>query len=63
MKPVYLSGRGLACALGLEVESALVALRHGGVATSTYSLPGDSGRLLSLLRNSLRAERLERTCT
>ncbi len=43
MRSVYLSGRGLACALGLEVESALVALRHVGVATSTYSLPGILG--------------------
>jgi 3-oxoacyl-[acyl-carrier-protein] synthase-1 len=43
MKSVYLSGRGLACALGLEVEGALEGLRHSGVATSSYSLPGALG--------------------
>ena len=43
MKPVYLSGRGLACALGLDVESSLAALRQGGVATSSCSLPGELG--------------------
>jgi 3-oxoacyl-[acyl-carrier-protein] synthase-1 len=43
MKPVYLAGRGLACALGLDVQASLAALRHGGVATSSYSLPGMLG--------------------
>jgi 3-oxoacyl-[acyl-carrier-protein] synthase-1 len=43
MKPVYLAGRGLACALGLDVQASLAALRHGGVATSSYSLPGALG--------------------
>lgn len=43
MKPVFLSGRGLVCALGLDEESSLAALRKGGVATSPYSLPGELG--------------------
>jgi 3-oxoacyl-[acyl-carrier-protein] synthase-1 len=43
MKPVYLAGRGLACALGLDVQSSLAALRQGGVAASSYSLPGVLG--------------------
>ena len=43
MKPVYLSGRGLACALGLDMESSLAALRSGGVASSSYVLPGEMG--------------------
>jgi len=43
MKPVYLAGRGLACALGLDVQASLAALRQGGVATSRYSLPGALG--------------------
>lgn len=43
MKPVYLAGRGLACALGLDIPASLAALRQGGVATSTYSLPGALG--------------------
>jgi 3-oxoacyl-[acyl-carrier-protein] synthase-1 len=43
MKPVYLSGRGLACALGLDVAASLDALRQGGVRTSHYSLPGALG--------------------
>ena len=40
MNPVYLAGRGLACALGLDVLTSLAALRQGGVAPSNYSLPG-----------------------
>jgi 3-oxoacyl-[acyl-carrier-protein] synthase-1 len=40
MKPAYLSGRGLACALGLDVRSSLDSLRHGGVATTSSILPG-----------------------
>jgi 3-oxoacyl-[acyl-carrier-protein] synthase-1 len=43
MNPVYLAGRGLACALGLDVQASLVALRQGGVATTDYSLPGALG--------------------
>ena len=43
MKPVYLSGRGLACALGLDVAASLESLRQGGVSTSHYSLPGVLG--------------------
>jgi 3-oxoacyl-[acyl-carrier-protein] synthase I len=43
MKPVYLAGRGLACALGLDVQTSLAALRQGGVATTGYSLPGALG--------------------
>lgn len=40
MKPVYLSGRGLACALGLDIPASIESLRHGGVAPSHLSLPG-----------------------
>lgn len=43
MKPVHLAGRGLACALGLDVQASLAALRRGGVATTPYSLPGELG--------------------
>ena len=43
MKPAYLSGRGLACALGLDVGTSLEALRQGGVTPSHYSLPGMLG--------------------
>ena len=43
MKPVFISGRGLACALGLDVESSLEKLKLGGVATTPYSLPGLAG--------------------
>lgn len=43
MKPVYLSGRGLACALGLDIESSLTALRSGGVAAASRLLPGAMG--------------------
>jgi len=43
MKPVYLSGRGLACARGLDLESSLAALRHGGAAPSFRLLPGEMG--------------------
>ena len=32
MKPVFLAGRGLACALGLDLEAALLTLRRGGAA-------------------------------
>jgi len=43
MKPVYLAGRGLACALGLDVGEALAALHQGGDATLCCSLPGEPG--------------------
>lgn len=43
MRPVYLAGRGLACALGLDLESSLEALRRGSVQSSSYSLPGELG--------------------
>lgn len=43
MRTVYLSGSGLACALGLDVEKSLAALRQGGVATASVSLPGEMG--------------------
>lgn len=43
MKPVHLCGRGLACALGLDVESALVSLRSGGVTPASCLLPGALG--------------------
>jgi len=43
MKPVYIAGRGLACVLGLDVQTSLAALRQGGVATTDYSSPGALG--------------------
>lgn len=43
MRQVYLPGRGLACALGLDVGESLVTLRQRGVAPSSYSLPGELG--------------------
>jgi 3-oxoacyl-[acyl-carrier-protein] synthase-1 len=43
MKPVYLAGRGLVCALGLDVERSLAALRRGGVTPSSCLLPGEMG--------------------
>lgn len=43
MKPVYLCGRGLACALGLDVGESLAAVREGVVAASSCSLPGELG--------------------
>ena len=43
MRPVYLSGRGLACSLGLDVNSSLATLRRGGAAPSDYTLPGEMG--------------------
>jgi 3-oxoacyl-[acyl-carrier-protein] synthase I len=43
MKPVYLSGRGLACALGLDLESSLAALRSSDIAPSSCQLPGPMG--------------------
>jgi 3-oxoacyl-[acyl-carrier-protein] synthase-1 len=56
MKPVYVPGRGLACALGLDVGKSLAALHQGGVATASYSLPGELGgrypyRAISYARN------------
>lgn len=43
MKPVYLSGRGLACGLGLDAGNSLAALREGRVAPSSCVLPGEMG--------------------
>lgn len=42
MKPVYLTGRGLACSLGLNVGASLIALHQGDDIASFYSLPGES---------------------
>jgi 3-oxoacyl-[acyl-carrier-protein] synthase-1 len=41
MKPVYLTGRGLACSLGLNVGASLTALHQGDDVASFYSLPGE----------------------
>jgi 3-oxoacyl-[acyl-carrier-protein] synthase-1 len=43
MKPVYFSGRGLACALGLDAASSVAALHQGGVTASSRVLPGEMG--------------------
>lgn len=43
MKPVYLAGCGLACALGQSVVESLASLRQGGVAASGVTLPGELG--------------------
>src|SRR5512135_824023 len=43
MKPVYLAGRGLACALGLSVDESLASLHRGGVSTAAITLPGELG--------------------
>ncbi len=43
MKLVYISGWGLACALGLDIENSLAALRSGGVAATSRILPGEMG--------------------
>jgi 3-oxoacyl-[acyl-carrier-protein] synthase-1 len=43
MKPVYLAGRGLTCALGLDVEGSLQALRRNSPTTSFRNLPGNMG--------------------
>jgi 3-oxoacyl-[acyl-carrier-protein] synthase-1 len=40
MNPVYLSGRGLACALGAEIPASIEALRQDGVAPLHLTLPG-----------------------
>jgi 3-oxoacyl-[acyl-carrier-protein] synthase I len=42
MKPVYLVGSGLACALGLTVKTSLTALSQGRDAAATRVLPGES---------------------
>jgi 3-oxoacyl-[acyl-carrier-protein] synthase I len=42
MKPVYLAGRGLACALGMTVETSLTALSQGRDTEATRVLPGES---------------------
>jgi 3-oxoacyl-[acyl-carrier-protein] synthase I len=41
MTPVYLPGRGLACALGLDVKESLAALQKGGVAAANRMLHGE----------------------
>ena len=41
MKPVYLQGRGLACALGWDLTSAIEALRRGGVAPARVQVTPD----------------------
>jgi 3-oxoacyl-[acyl-carrier-protein] synthase I len=43
MKPVYLAGRGLACALGLEIGESLAAMQQGGVAPASCALSGLPG--------------------
>lgn len=43
MKPVYLTGRGLACSLGLNVGTSLQALHQGDDVASFCALPGESG--------------------
>lgn len=42
MKPVYLAGRGLACALGLTVKTSLTALSRGSDTAASCVLPGES---------------------
>jgi 3-oxoacyl-[acyl-carrier-protein] synthase-1 len=43
MKPVYLCGRGLACAPGLDIADTLKFLQQGNTATTSISLPGEMG--------------------
>jgi 3-oxoacyl-[acyl-carrier-protein] synthase-1 len=43
MNTVYISGRGLACALGNNMELSLATLRTGGVSPASYTLPGVMG--------------------
>jgi len=43
MKSVYLSGRGLACSLGLDAGKSLETLSRGDVATASCFLPGVMG--------------------
>lgn len=43
MKPVYVAGRGLACALGLDHTESLASLRRSSAATTQRSLPGQLG--------------------
>lgn len=46
MRPVYLPGRGLACALGLDVGEALTGLRQAGRVADGYTLlPEPGGRV------------------
>jgi len=42
MKPVYLAGRGLSCALGQTLKTSLTALSQGSDAVATRVLPGES---------------------
>ena len=43
MKPVYLCGRGLACALGLNLGQSLAALRRGDITSGSRFLYGAMG--------------------
>ena len=43
MNPVCLPGRGLACALGLDMAGSLETLRTGGVVPAQALLPGEMG--------------------
>lgn len=43
MKPVYLCGRGLACALGMDSNQSLAALRRGDSVIAFRSLSGEMG--------------------
>jgi 3-oxoacyl-[acyl-carrier-protein] synthase-1 len=42
MKPVYLTGRALASALGLDLQQALQQLASGNAIASRYALPGQA---------------------
>jgi 3-oxoacyl-[acyl-carrier-protein] synthase I len=43
MKAVHIAGRGLACALGLDVETSLATLRDGCATAESRLLPGGLG--------------------
>jgi 3-oxoacyl-[acyl-carrier-protein] synthase-1 len=43
MNEVWLAGRGLACALGPDVSSAVAALQRGGVPPARFDVPGGFG--------------------
>lgn len=43
MKPVYLCGRGLASALGLNLQQSVATLSQGGIKTVSRFLPGAMG--------------------
>jgi 3-oxoacyl-[acyl-carrier-protein] synthase-1 len=65
-RPVYLAGRGLACALGRDLPGALAAMARGGVAPEpvaiaegfawpVQALPHEPGDWLQRLRRTVRA--------